>query len=277
MYLFERNHISCSKPTKIVNTNKFASLPVCTVFHIWSTKHAALEFIISKEKGFSTSSWEHQLHHSGHCHSCCLIYRSVSTAVILWSWRTCSPEWFCFFFSSRNKGSVVRLVLQLWPEWLCIFTTDPEVGASPHGSASKESSCNAGDPGDPYSIPGREDLQEEGMATRSSIPAWKIPWTEEAGGPQLKGPQRVGHDWAQHRTEGWWFDFFSSLNTNLPIRSNHMLGWRALTNTCLALSQTALSLAPTVCAENVPGLGFEVWDDCASQNPFWKQNAHFSS
>ena len=29
---------------------------------------------------------------------------------------------------------------------------------------------------------GWEDLQEEGMATHSSILAWRIPWTEEAGG-----------------------------------------------------------------------------------------------
>jgi len=31
------------------------------------------------------------------------------------------------------------------------------------------------------SIPGQEDPLEEGMATHSSIPAWKIPWTEEPG------------------------------------------------------------------------------------------------
>ena len=29
------------------------------------------------------------------------------------------------------------------------------------------------------------------MATHSSIPAWKIPWTEEPGGPQATGPQRL--------------------------------------------------------------------------------------
>ena len=33
------------------------------------------------------------------------------------------------------------------------------------------------------------------MATHSSIPAWKIPRTEEAGGLQSMGSQRVGHDW----------------------------------------------------------------------------------
>ena len=34
------------------------------------------------------------------------------------------------------------------------------------------------------------------MATHSSILAWKIPWTEEPGGLQSMGLQRVGHDWA---------------------------------------------------------------------------------
>ena len=34
------------------------------------------------------------------------------------------------------------------------------------------------------------------MATHSSILAWKISWTEEPGGLQSMGSQRVGHDWA---------------------------------------------------------------------------------
>ena len=41
---------------------------------------------------------------------------------------------------------------------------------------------------------GREDPLEEGMATHSSILAWEIPWTEEPGGLQSMGLQRVGHD-----------------------------------------------------------------------------------
>ena len=41
---------------------------------------------------------------------------------------------------------------------------------------------------------GREDPPEEGMATHSSILAWRIPWTEEPGGLQSMGSQRVGHD-----------------------------------------------------------------------------------
>ena len=39
---------------------------------------------------------------------------------------------------------------------------------------------------------GREDPLEEKMATHSSILAWRIPWTEEPGGPQSMGSQRVG-------------------------------------------------------------------------------------
>ena len=41
---------------------------------------------------------------------------------------------------------------------------------------------------------GLEDPLEEGMATHSSIDAWEIPWTEEPGGLQSMGSQRVGYD-----------------------------------------------------------------------------------
>ena len=40
------------------------------------------------------------------------------------------------------------------------------------------------------------DPLEEEMATLSSILAWRIPWTEEPGGLQSMGSQRVGHDWS---------------------------------------------------------------------------------
>ena len=42
---------------------------------------------------------------------------------------------------------------------------------------------------------GREAPPEEGMATHSSILAWRISWTEEPGGLQSIGSQRVGCDW----------------------------------------------------------------------------------
>ena len=41
---------------------------------------------------------------------------------------------------------------------------------------------------------GREDPLEKEMATHSGIPAWRIPWTEEPGGLQSMGSQRLRHD-----------------------------------------------------------------------------------
>ena len=43
---------------------------------------------------------------------------------------------------------------------------------------------------------GQEEPLEEGMATHSSMLAWRIPWTEEPDGLQCVGPQSVGHDWS---------------------------------------------------------------------------------
>ena len=57
----------------------------------------------------------------------------------------------------------------------------------PGGSDSKESTCNTGDAR-------WEDPLEKGMATQSSIFAWKIPWTEEPGSLQSMGLQRFRHD-----------------------------------------------------------------------------------
>ena len=57
----------------------------------------------------------------------------------------------------------------------------------PGGSDGKESAHDVGDLG---SIPGFERSPGEGMASHSSILAWRIPWTEELGGLQSMGSQR---------------------------------------------------------------------------------------
>ena len=56
----------------------------------------------------------------------------------------------------------------------------------PGGSDGKESACSAGDL--------VRSLEEE-RATHYSILSWRIPWTEEPGGLQSMGSQRVRHDW----------------------------------------------------------------------------------
>ena len=63
----------------------------------------------------------------------------------------------------------------------------------PCGASYKGSASNAGDPG---SIPGLGRSLEKGMATHSSILAWRIPWTEWPGGLQSIVSHRVGHNWS---------------------------------------------------------------------------------
>ena len=58
----------------------------------------------------------------------------------------------------------------------------------------KNPPANAGDTGDLDLIPWSEDPLEEGIATHSSILVWIVPWTEEPGGLQSIGSQRVGHN-----------------------------------------------------------------------------------
>ena len=58
----------------------------------------------------------------------------------------------------------------------------------------KNPPANAGDIELQVPSLGWEDPLEKGMATHSSILAWRIPWTEKAGGLQTMGSQKVGHD-----------------------------------------------------------------------------------
>ena len=81
---------------------------------------------------------------------------------------------------------------------------------------------------------GQGDSLEKGMVTHSSILAWRIPWTEESGGLQFTGSQRVGHDWVtslhlshfllhssgnlnkKYKTIVQWRNYYS-YNTNFPL------------------------------------------------------------
>ena len=58
----------------------------------------------------------------------------------------------------------------------------------------------------------QEDPLEEEMATHPSILAWRILWTEEPGGLQSTGSQRVGHDWVTNT-------FTLSIIHNHPLQS----------------------------------------------------------
>ena len=60
----------------------------------------------------------------------------------------------------------------------------------------KKPPSNTGDTRDVVQSLGLEDPLEEGLATYSSILAWRIPWTEGPGGLQSMGSHRVGRDLA---------------------------------------------------------------------------------
>ena len=60
------------------------------------------------------------------------------------------------------------------------------------GTVGKESACQF--KRWHFRFLGREDPLREGMATHSSVLAWRILWTEEPGGPQSMGSQRVRHN-----------------------------------------------------------------------------------
>ena len=68
---------------------------------------------------------------------------------------------------------------------------------------------------------GQKDPLEKEMATHSSMLAWRIPWTEEAGRLQSPGSWKVGHDWAtSHST----FHFYA-LERVMATHSS-VLAWR---------------------------------------------------
>ena len=71
---------------------------------------------------------------------------------------------------------------------------------------------------------GCEDSLEKGMATHSSNPSRRIPWTEEPGGLQSMGLQRVIHDWATNTHSGTW----TFNKKTLPQVSNECSSLRTL-------------------------------------------------
>ena len=72
-----------------------------------------------------------------------------------------------------------------------LYLNKTALGGFPDGSAVKNLPAMQGTQ---IQSLGREDLLEKEMATHSNIPDGKIPWTEEPGGLQSKGSQRVRHN-----------------------------------------------------------------------------------
>ena len=88
------------------------------------------------------------------------------------------PVWVQRVLSTQTYPLIrVSLVTQ-WP-WICLPTQEMRV----------------------WSL-GQEDPQEKEMETHSTILAWEIPWTEQPGGLQSVGSQKVGYNWVTNTVEG---------------------------------------------------------------------------
>ena len=92
----------------------------------------------------------------------------------------------------------------------------------PGGSDGEESACNAGDLA-LIPVSGRSPGEETG---HSSIPAWRIPWTEEPGRLQSTGSQRVRHNWVTLLS-------LIPLTGSLALEHPTPVGWPRLSETLL--------------------------------------------
>ena len=153
----------------------------------------------------------------------------------------------------------------------------------------------------------QEDLLEKGRTTHSSILAWRIPWTEESGGLQAMGSQRLRHNWGTFIfLLSWTWTILSAGPTvwlsplhwhtlhhlspsrpHVPLHFSHFLGWPRMGNTCtyILASGSALKWAQwghlihSGFSVNVSGLDrlvnefslCPVWAEQCLANPFLKK------
>ena len=132
---------------------------------------------------------------------------------ICWFWRPNKKR--CEWGWDESKSST----LNLWNKQLTCFSWASLVAQTVKNSpAMQETRIQSLD---------WEDPLEKGMATLSSILAWRIPWTEEPGRLQSMGFQRVGHKWATntvchtHRLPSWipqcWLHSGFTLRQNFTV------------------------------------------------------------
>ena len=101
-----------------------------------------------------------------------------------------------------------------------------------------------------------EDPLEDEMATHSSILAWRIPWTEELGGPHSMGLQRVRHDWARmHATT-----HTELTKITLPLSLVSPVYLLVTSPQCMPLFQTSCASLVDQMVKNLPAMQeTQVW------------------
>ena len=158
-----------------------ANLPFASEWYVIYISHGYLLNIPSEK-----CSWEQR-------QSVLLLIRQVE----MWETHGELPSKAYFLESPETSGHATSLAHWVELEVVPCDLRDPvsQIGL-PWWLSGKEFACNTGAAGDMVWSLGQEDPLEEGMATHSTILAWRIPWTKEPGGPQSMGSQRVRHNWS---------------------------------------------------------------------------------
>ena len=134
----------------------------------------------------------------------------------LWLYRALSAKW-CLFFNTLSR-----------------FETTLVAQTVKYLVAMRETQVQS---------LGQEDPLEKGMATHSSILAWRIPWTEEHGRLQSLRSQRVRHDWATNT---------SFVTAFLPWSKRLLILWLRLPFAVILelkkiMSVTVFTFSPSIC------------------------------
>ena len=148
---------------------------------------------VSSSSGYKRENWDHTRMHSVPFPKVLLKINSGKTC------RT-SPWWKCWVSVISWTYFPIQSLLNPSMGWSlpaseAVYSLGSAltVRGFPGGSDGKDSTCNAGDQ---FQSLGWEDPPRKGMATHSSILAWRIPWAEEPGGLQSVGSGRVRYRWA---------------------------------------------------------------------------------
>ena len=144
---------------------------------------------------------------------------SIRSALILPWWKGRSSFWICWVETKIFSRSLTRTAVGMYVSFL-LFMTDwsapllcwlfDGLRSTLGISLEQQGFLVAQTVKNPPAVQetqvwslGWEDPPEKGMATHSSILAWRISRTEEPGWLQSMGSQRVGHDWANSASQVW--------------------------------------------------------------------------
>ena len=119
----------------------------------------------------------------------------------------------------------------------------------PGGASSEEPACQCGAGRDAFSVPGQEDPLEEGLATRSSVLAWRVPWRQELAGCSPRGrtesdrTEATRHTCVHCQTPTVWRVVLSLSVFWIPrVWSHARLLWDEVSRFASALSRQYLSV-----------------------------------